>query len=125
MGLDPGSPGSRPGPKAGAKPLSHPGITPPALHFLKAGLATPSESNEQRHDVMRQVFSSSQFWVAHIWALQVVLMVTVGDALERIPDPGSQIRHVQDESCFSAVDTGETGFWKRVVCALTGKNKHE
>ena len=26
VGLDPGSPGSRPGPKAGAKPLSHAGI---------------------------------------------------------------------------------------------------
>ena len=26
VGFDPGSPGSRPGPKAGAKPLSHPGI---------------------------------------------------------------------------------------------------
>ena len=26
VGLDPGVPGSRPGPKADAKPLSHPGI---------------------------------------------------------------------------------------------------
>ena len=26
VGLDPGSPGSHPGPKAGAKPLGHPGI---------------------------------------------------------------------------------------------------
>ena len=26
MGLDPGTPGSHPGPNAGAKPLSHPGI---------------------------------------------------------------------------------------------------
>ena len=26
VGLDPGSPGSHPGPKAGAEPLSHPGI---------------------------------------------------------------------------------------------------
>ena len=26
VGFDPGYPGSRPGPKAGAKPLSHPGI---------------------------------------------------------------------------------------------------
>ena len=26
MEFDPGSPGSRPGPKAGAKPLRHPGI---------------------------------------------------------------------------------------------------
>ena len=28
VGLDPGTPGSRPGPKAGAKPLSHPGNPP-------------------------------------------------------------------------------------------------
>ena len=33
VGFDPGSPGSRPGPKAGAKPLSHPGI--PWCGFLK------------------------------------------------------------------------------------------
>ena len=32
VGLDPGTPGSRPGPKAGAKPLSHPGI--PVWIFL-------------------------------------------------------------------------------------------
>ena len=32
VGPDPGSPGSRPGPKAGAKPLHHPGI--PMLDFL-------------------------------------------------------------------------------------------
>ena len=32
VGFDPGSPGSRPGPKAGAKPLRHPGIPP--LDFL-------------------------------------------------------------------------------------------
>ena len=29
-GLDPGTPGSRHGSKAGAKPLSHPGIPPPS-----------------------------------------------------------------------------------------------
>ena len=32
VGFDPGSPGSRPGPKAGAKPLRHPGI--PRYSFL-------------------------------------------------------------------------------------------
>ena len=32
VGFDPGSPGSRPGPKAGAKPLRHPGI--PMVDFL-------------------------------------------------------------------------------------------
>ena len=35
VGLDPGSPGSRPGPKAGAKPLRHPGIPP--FHFFFHG----------------------------------------------------------------------------------------
>ena len=32
VGFDPGSPGSRPGPKAGAKPLRHPGI--PESHYI-------------------------------------------------------------------------------------------
>ena len=32
VGFDPGSPGSRPGPKAGAKPLRHPGI--PIIIYL-------------------------------------------------------------------------------------------
>ena len=34
VGFDPRSPGSRPGPKAGVKPLRHPGI--PALLILNA-----------------------------------------------------------------------------------------
>ena len=34
VGLDPWTPGSRPEPKAGAKPLSHPGI-PNCFHFRK------------------------------------------------------------------------------------------
>ena len=34
VGFDPGSPGLRPGPKAGAKPLGHPGI-PESLFFKK------------------------------------------------------------------------------------------
>ena len=34
MGLDPGTPGSCPGPKAGAKPLRHPGI-PDSFIFNK------------------------------------------------------------------------------------------
>ena len=38
VGLDPGSPGSRPGPKAGATPLRHPGFPPhfsfDTLHLL-------------------------------------------------------------------------------------------
>ena len=33
VGLDPRSPGSRPGPKAGAKPLCHPGI--PKIYYFK------------------------------------------------------------------------------------------
>ena len=40
MGFDPGSPGSRPGPKAGAKPLRHPGI--PHMQILR------NKTNEQK-----------------------------------------------------------------------------
>ena len=36
VGFDPGSPGSRPGPKAGAKPLCHPGI--PSYSIFNVGL---------------------------------------------------------------------------------------
>ena len=36
MGFNPGSPGLRPGPKAGAKPLRHPGI--PLGRFLMTAL---------------------------------------------------------------------------------------
>ena len=35
VGFDPGSPGSRPGPKAGAKPLRHPGIPCPLFFWSK------------------------------------------------------------------------------------------
>ena len=37
VGFDPGSPGSRPGPKAGAKPLRHPGI-PRRIYIVKMSL---------------------------------------------------------------------------------------
>ena len=39
VGFDPGSPGSRPGPKAGTKPLRHPGIP------FKMNLNCPSPRN--------------------------------------------------------------------------------
>ena len=41
VGLDPRTPGSHPGPKAGAKPLSHPGI--PFTNYFKAPFDTLSE----------------------------------------------------------------------------------
>ena len=37
VGLDPGPPGSRPGPKAGAKPLRHPGIPHPRSYGAAQG----------------------------------------------------------------------------------------
>ena len=37
VGFDPGSPGSRPGPKAGAKPLRHPGIPEFDKFFIEFG----------------------------------------------------------------------------------------
>ena len=43
MGLDPGSPGSGPGPKAGAKPLRHPGIPETLDLFIPSVLLVLSD----------------------------------------------------------------------------------
>ena len=53
VGFDPGSPGSRPGPKAGAKPLRHPGI-PPQLLF--ATFFSPSVCCLQKKQLKYYVF---------------------------------------------------------------------
>ena len=53
VGLDPGTPGSCPGPKAGAKPLSHPGI-PPTHIVLKAHC-------NQTHDLVKASNELSSF----------------------------------------------------------------
>ena len=45
MGLDPRTPGSHPGPKAGAKSLSHPGIPLPPILILKDLLSTTNPMN--------------------------------------------------------------------------------
>ena len=42
VGFDPGSPGSRPGPKAGAKPLRHPGIPLPPISTSHVHLGSQS-----------------------------------------------------------------------------------
>ena len=47
VGFDPGSPGSRPGPKAGAKPLGHPGI--PDFYFFIYERHGEGERERQRH----------------------------------------------------------------------------
>ena len=49
VGFDPGSPGSRPGPKAGAKPLHHPGIPVNRLLF-------PEYLSPKTHHPFRDVF---------------------------------------------------------------------
>ena len=46
VGFDPGSPGSCPGPKAGAKPLRHPGIPV----FLFESLSEPTSSLRTGND---------------------------------------------------------------------------
>ena len=44
MGFDPGTPRSQSGPKAGTKPLSHPGI--PKISFLKPEKGNNNQSKE-------------------------------------------------------------------------------
>ena len=44
VGLDPGTPGLCPGPKSGAKPLSHPGIPPTTFYDLALASHTINSS---------------------------------------------------------------------------------
>ncbi|CAD7682574.1 unnamed protein product [Nyctereutes procyonoides] len=61
VGFDPGSPGSRPGPKAGAKPLRHPGI--PAFPFLllKVVIKEWSESPEEPEQLQKLFVGGLRF----------------------------------------------------------------
>ena len=53
VGFDPGSPGSRPGPKAGAKPLRHPGI-PTLLSFKRFYLFIHERQRERKRHRQRK-----------------------------------------------------------------------
>ena len=55
MGLNPGSPGSRPGPKAGAKPLSHPGI--PYIPLLSQEVTDILESLDVTFKVLESIIT--------------------------------------------------------------------
>ena len=54
VGLDPGTPGSHPGPKAGAKPLSHPGI--PINTFLIQIMSRPNIAHGTSHEISGPYF---------------------------------------------------------------------
>ena len=51
VGFDPGSPGSRPGPKAGAKPLRHPGIPKLVVLFPSVTLAGIQQTDVQGYSL--------------------------------------------------------------------------
>ena len=66
VGFDPGSPGSRPGPKAGAKPLRHPGI--PSMDILKLFFQSASrECFHLCHVQFHQYFIVFRVQVFHLF----------------------------------------------------------
>ncbi|XP_077749223.1 SLP adapter and CSK-interacting membrane protein isoform X3 [Canis aureus] len=78
VGLDPGFPGSRPGPKAGAKPLRHPGI--PLPDFLLA---------KHKHEPMEVLVRASRpegliamdWWRDNFWIILAVAIIVVSTGL--------------------------------------------
>ena len=62
VGFNPGSPGLRPGPKAGAKPLRHPGI--PNYFFLRFNLFI-----HERH-THREAETQAEGEAASLWGAQ-------------------------------------------------------
>ena len=57
VGFDPGSPGSRPGPKAGAKPLRHPGI--PVRLFSKSKVIRQKSSVNVEAWLFHKIFDTA------------------------------------------------------------------
>ena len=63
MGLDPGSPGPHPEPKADAQPLSHPGI-PPFLKLEQGHIGNPSSTTQTRTKLYWMGNKMEGTWVA-------------------------------------------------------------
>ena len=66
VGLDPGSPGLRPGPKAGAKPLRHPGIPVNKILIKK-------ESHNSKPGIDTRIHPGHESNVLDIWSSQDTL----------------------------------------------------
>ena len=77
VGLDPGTPGSRPRPKAGAKPLSHPGI-PRCFHLCRTpGSAIWGKAGGEKSR------KSSQ-WILWAWTPHSYLGISLGSSLLQV-----------------------------------------
>ena len=74
VGFDPGSPGSRPGPKAGAKLLRHPGI--PGF-FFKRLIEVPREAIWPWTFVSWEVFDDCFNFLPGYWPIQVLSLIHI------------------------------------------------
>ena len=80
VGFDPGSPGSRPGSKAGAKPLRHPGIPKCLFYiFLELGLERVAVS-----DLRIEVKEEGSLGGAAVWRLPLA-QGAILETPDRIP----------------------------------------
>ena len=86
VGFDPGSPGLRPGPKAGAKPLSHPGI--PRILVLEWNVILSAQPMILNSDGKSYVFVLSMVTMmsikvfCHLKSDKTCLLITVYIILE-------------------------------------------
>ena len=72
VGFDPGSPGSRPGPKTGAKLLRHPGI-PLASFLKKISIFTELLCAFVKNRLHRDLFLNHLFWALELVVLTLIL----------------------------------------------------
>uniref|UniRef100_A0A8I3N2T4 LYR motif containing 1 n=1 Tax=Canis lupus familiaris TaxID=9615 RepID=A0A8I3N2T4_CANLF len=64
VGFDPGSPGSRPGPKAGAKPLRHPGNPRKGNLMKKSSVRMTTATRQEVLGLYRRIFRLVRKWQA-------------------------------------------------------------
>ena len=107
MGLDPGTPGSHPGLKAGAQPLSHPGVPSMNLYNIKTSLQEISKVVES--GILCVVWDMR----SHFWRLFPACLNTCS----LIDQPGSWPPR---SLCKSRVSGGEVSSCSRVILVCLG-----
>ena len=108
MGLDPGTPGPHPGPKAGTKLLSHPGIPRIKLLNISSSVIQVLIQLEQR---TKKVMLLSR----------MLYPMSLPHAQSLSSYPLSQLRPLEEDKLFVIFTLSLTGSSRQVVCSNEDK----
>ena len=107
VGFDPGSPGSCPGPKTGAKPLRHPGIPTSFYYITRRYLLYPSKMDLNPPPVATVSYQSDYLY--HLRSFQILKGLRLHPSFRRNPESVSQVgfQELLSVKCFQVFSPGE------------------